>query len=183
MLSKIYALFIVLFMTMPTARAVVFDITNDPNLDFFIGYKKNYGSDCFVHIWQSKTENVYLMSVGDCEKVTSEEAYNDLIRDMNRVQKVSKAKNFIEYKTELDKEKNESMGHQFCIDKIDYVLIFTKAPATNKKGWNYIAYNRYSRYGSVNKMVGFWKKSDEKNVIADFGQGPVLVDKAKAFHC
>lgn len=183
MISKISAFFFVFFVAMHPAFGFDLDVTNDPNVGFFVGYTKKYGPHCEINFWQSRWETNHLMSPDECSNVTREQVYKDINSEMQRVRNVSKAESFADYYREVDQRRKDELEYQFCLDKIDHVLIFTKAGVKDKPGWNYIAYSKFSRYGSVNKTVGSWKSLNKKNILADFGRGVVTVDKSKAISC
>lgn len=183
MISKIYALLFGLLVAIPSAFAFNLDVTDDPNVDFFVGYKKKYGPDCEIGYWQSRWETSHLMSPDECSNITPEQVYKDIIAEMQKIKKISNAQDFISYYSELERHKKEALEHQFCLNKFEYVLIFTRTEVDGKPGWNYVGYSKFSRYRSVNKVIGSWKKLDNNHVLADFGNGIVTVDKSEAISC
>lgn len=165
--------------------AVEIDITEDPNSEFFIGYRMKYPpSDCEVIWFASQWQRNYLMGVGNCERVSNDRAYRDIMNAMKSVKAKSNAANFSEYQREIkSKIKPETPKTRLrCVDTHSGTYVFLRAEARNKPGWFYL--DKLRNGGRLNAgIVGYWKEVKGGNLIADFGISTVNVNMDNVYDC
>ncbi|RIY41943.1 hypothetical protein [Neopusillimonas maritima] len=165
--------------------AVEIDITDDPNKEFFIGYRMEYPpSDCEVIWFASQWQREYLMGMGNCDHVSNDRAYRDIIKTMKSVKSRSNAANFADYRREVDaKIKAETKKNQLrCLDTHSGTYLFLPAKAPNKPDWFIL--DKLHNGGRLNvSAAGYWQETKDGNLIADFGINTVNVNMANVYEC
>lgn len=161
--------------------AVEIDITDDPNKDFFIGYSMKYPpSDCEVIWFASQWETEYIMGMGNCDSVSNERAYKDLMKTMESVKSKSKATNFAEFQREIKSKTKKNRLR--CLDTHSGTYIFLPAEAHNRPGWFYL--DKLHNGGRLDTSIaGYWREAKNGNLIADFGINTVNVNMANVYEC
>jgi len=165
--------------------AVEIDITDDPNKEFFIGYRMKYPpSDCEVIWFAAQWQREYLMGTGNCDHVTNERAYQDLMKTMKSVKLKSSAANFADYRREAEgKARAETAKNRLrCLDVSSGTYLFLPAEAPNRPGWFIL--DKLHNGGRLNvSAAGYWQETQGGNLLADFGISAVSVNMANVYDC
>lgn len=160
------------------------DITNNPDKDFLLGYKRDYPGDCTVTWWASRWNTEHIISIGKCRGTTEKLVYSNMMKDMQYVKSHTKFANFSDYLR--DREKNaakiDEQNKLLCVDTMAGVYIFLPAEAQNKPGWFYIS-KIYNGRHLASDIVGFWKKNANGTITADFGLSAIAVNMANVKDC
>ncbi|MFV9474673.1 hypothetical protein ACM5Q9_09665 [Advenella sp. RU8] len=81
----------------PAFAEIDIDITNHPDKDFILGYKKSYPHDCDVMWWASRWNTLHLQGLGECKGITESQVMSDLQKEMARIKSIMDVENFSDY--------------------------------------------------------------------------------------
>lgn len=173
------------------AAAWEIDITNHPDKDFLLGYKRNYPGDCDVMWWASHWDTEHIFSLGECKGISDERMYNDMMELMKHVKATTDHQNFSEYFREGDRIVRERSSPETlamqeiprrCLDTASGTYVFLPAASRHKSGWFYLS-KLYNGQGVDSNIVGHWKKNRDGTLVADLGLNTVSVNMANVYPC
>lgn len=176
------------------AFALDIDITNHPDKDFILGYKRSY-PECDVAWWASRWNTEHIMGVGECDGLSEEKVMADMSSLMSAIKNLHpEFNNFSEYfrwKDGLTEKINRearaqtmpSPGYprQFCVDGETHKYFFSDVHTSLKPGWK----RAYKRRYEDDKLedLGFWQVSLHGEVILTAGPLSTVIPPAGTYPC
>lgn len=139
------------------AFAIDIDITNHPDKDFILGYKRSY-PECDVAWWASRWNTEHIMGVGECDRISEEKVIEDMNSLMAHVKATTNHENFSEYFREQERNTVFDLSLGFCIFKSTTDYVFTTLESPQHPGWLII-------HTFQNPFYGLWKLDPNGGVI------------------